>query len=531
MRRSCHSLLCLTLVLLGASCKEDQAVTPEDPVPTLQLTVNDSTVRHVDPVSFSVTISGAVVDSIVIVYGDGQGDRRAGGGNTQFVFIHTYSIAATYTATAIAYARSKQAQKSLQIAVSDGSPVVNTTQRSFNEGDSLSVPQAQLVTDPDGDPFTVEYASSDPKLVVSPSGTSVNLKGSDGDVSGTFNLVLSVTYLQDGQQKLVEGTVPVVINPMDVVEGFVKDYMDGTYLGNLEPELVASAPWAKGWVKVDGALVPLDLATGFFKTGKVPAQEHKIERGGFVTTDGDTAFGAYDLVPAGDRVIDREARIHTPKGTGMNRADFYEYLWSVNFLKSINSSDLRFLCADYSIPQYDYLSAQDATLNGIGGYKKMTVANMDQIEGSISPKLYAKLPPEFRPTLVRGSPTDSLPVRIGPVNGEGEYTLPRQGWSLAFIKNAGSGFIEPILKGYTIAGAYVTFLPALYGFEESAVLQEYLSKYAAPGQGLRQEKFNFKSCLHEFYSTDYLTGADLLLLYYPTFHAPGAKVSQYWIMN
>ena len=480
---------------------------------------------------FSVTISGAVVDSVVIVYGDGRGDSRAGGGNTQFVFTHTYSIAAIYTATATAYARSKQAQKSIQIAVSDGSPLVNTAQRSFNEGDSLSVPQAQLVTDPDGDPFTVEYASSDPRLIVTPSGTTVKLIGSDPNVNGTFTLVLSITYLQDGQQKQVEGSVPVVINPMDVVQGFVKDYLDGTYLGNLEPGLVEKAPWAKGWVKVDGTHVPVDLATGFFKTGKLLSQEHLIERGGFVTTDGDTAFGAYGTVPSGDRVVDAEARIHTPKGTGMNRADFFEFLCLVNFSQSGSFKDGLY-AVDFSIPQYDYLSAKDTVLNGGDGYQKMSSANMDQIENVIGPKLYARLPPEIRPTLVKGSPTDGLPVHSDFLPGPGGvFVIPNLGWSLSFIRNAGSGFIVNILDGFLMKSAFMTFLPGRDGFEVSSLLQEFLSRYVAPGQGLIQEKFNFKSCLHELYRTDFLTGADLQLFYYPTFHKPGAKVSQYWILN
>jgi hypothetical protein len=159
-------------------------------------------------------------------------------------------------------------------------------------------------------------------------------------------------------------------------------------------------------------------------------------------------------------------------------------------------------------------------------------ANQDHIANVVVPKLYEKLPPAIRPTLIKGNSTDALPVHSEFLPGPGGvFVIPDLGWSLSFIANQGSGNVAPLLEGYHIKGAVMTFLPGIDGFEVSSFLQEFLSRYVAPGQGLVQEKFNFKSCLHELYRTDFLTGADLLLLYYPTTHTPGSKVSRYWILN
>jgi PKD repeat protein len=545
--RSCPLLafaILFSLVSLVASltgCKEDSAVPPEDPVPSIELTLTRPSLRHVDPFACSIHASGAVMDSLRIDFGDGSGDWWPGDGRTDITVLaqHTYADAGTYTVTATAFARSKKTSKSDQIVVSDGSPAIVTMTRTFNEGDSLLVRDTSFVKDPDGDPFSVSYFSTDLRLAVIQGSGSVKLKGIDGDVNGTYDLLLTVTYTQAGQQKEIQGTVPVVINPRDDIVLTIRHTIDGKYPGQVHPELIMKAPYVSGWVKVDGQSVPVDHGTGIVRVQDLPNTPHTIEIGGFRTgelTNGipDSTFGSKLTFPAGDRA--QEMGFIGTKGTGFTREQMRLMAYYLNYGKNggLNGVDP----AEAGKLQY-VIVTHDTTLENNGVFPLLgfqATETVDSLKSWLENQILQAYPASNCPKVHIQEPQEQLSFRLE--NGGriypalysiivsrtsgGAFGQYQPHYSPSNIHVVVSGWVDIATQGLGAAGPIA---------KKSIAFKELVSVLCAGNEGLASEPYNSLSCQAAYTNVPFVAPFDFFMQTLPQVIPLGSTMEEYWILN
>jgi PKD repeat protein len=486
------------------------------------------------------------MDSIRIDFGDGSGDWWPGDGRTDIKVLaqHTYADAGTYTVTATAFARSKKTSKSGQIVVSDGSPSIVTVTRTFNEGDSLLVRDTSFVKDPDGDPFSVSYSSTDPRLAVSQGLGYVKMKGSDGDENGTHDLHLTVTYTQAGQQKQIQGTVPVVINPRDDIVLTVKHTIDGKYPGQVHPELIMKAPYISGWVKVDGQTAPLDLVTGIARVQDLPTTPHTIEIGGFRTgelTNGipDSTFGSKLTFPAGDRT-EVMGFIGT-KGTGFTREQMRKMALALNYGVYYHLNDIALNGIDpEEAGKFQYvIVTHDTTIENNGVFPLLgfqATETVDSLKSWLENEILQAYPSNNRPRVHIQEPQEQLSFRlesggrIYPAHNSVIVSRNLGGAFGAYQSHASpsnhhlyvSGWVDLATQGLTPTGPIA---------KKEAAFKELLSVLCAGSEGLGTEPFNSLSCQAMLTTVARVAPFDFIMQTLPQVISLGSTMEEYWILN
>lgn len=510
-----------------AGCKSDGPVDPPPPVDQAPVvntwTANPPSVLVGGTVTFpyNASDSDSNLDSLVASFEPGArqvltpGTAQASG-----QLNHTYNTPGTYNTTLTAWSKGKSAQRSASVVVStDPAPNIILNAVNTPEGSHKRIAKSAIATD--NDPLTFEAFSQHANLLAQFVGDSLDIRGADEDVNGTYQLLLRV---RDTHNNTVEKTVPVTIDPRDVISGRVRDIMEGQYVVSAHPELVMQGPFT-GWVKVDGVAYSVD-GNGNFKTGKLIPSAHTIER--FLTNGVDSSFVATDNVASGDRVFD--AFVHTNAGTGVTLDALRQFYFEANFRYFQN----RLTGFDFSnaLNQRFYLAGKDTTI-GITVLQRLTPNQQNGVEFAIMNDWFALLPPDKRPQIYKAPQGESIPYII-----ENGNWRPPHGTGHLFIQN-NSGANGTFVAYYDATGLVAhscnitlrndgSNTPPYHGFMRVAINQEAGSWLCSPTGQVNDGRLWGKTVFHELGPTDAPTGADMKLLYMVVGVPLGTHIDAQW---
>lgn len=525
-----HRRIAFNLIILGLSlslfggCKSDPSSTPppEDQAPVVNAwSANPPSVIVGGTVNFpyNASDSDSNLDSLVATYEPGSvqkltpGTQQASG-----QLSHAYNTPGTYNTTLTAWSKGKSAQRSASVVVAtDPVPVIILNSINTPEGSHKRIAKSAIATD--NGPITFEAVSQHANLVAQFVGDSLDVRGLDEDVNGTYNLLLRV---RDNASNTVEKVVPVTIDPRDVISGRVRDFMEGQYVVAAHPELVMQGPFS-GWVKVDGVAYSVDAA-GNFKTGKLIPSSHTIER--FLTNGADSSFVATDNVVSGDRVFD--AFVHTNAGTGVTLDALRQFYIEANFGLGIQKKLRGFDFSNAQSQRY-YLAGKDTTIGPII-YHKLLPLQQDGAGYAIENDWLNLLAPNKRPQIYKAPQGESLPVLS---NGR---LIP--GTGLIMINNnsgANGTFIAQYESNMLIVESCNITLwnsgsntPPYYGFIRGTINQEAGSWLCSPTGQVNDGRLGGKTVFHQLFWTDTPTGADIKLLYMVVGIPLGTHIDTQW---
>lgn len=528
------SLAGITLLLvLPLGCSRD-ITDPDEPTPTSAITANVTSIRTYGVVTFTLNAGGAPIDSITMEYGDMQRNVFRCGGNADVSIEsrHQYNWKGKIAAAMTAHSGKKYSRAAVPIDIAlDTPPMVRGPSIDIAEGDSLVLQYNDLIWDEEGDPFDFDLAVSDPRVLVVRHGASLTIKGIDEDFNGSAHLFVNYSYaMSDSVPRASTRDIVIWINPRDCISGSVRDVMAGTYAGEREGGLVMNPPFTAGWVAIDGRQVSLDLATGAFKSPKLPAYiSHSVSWGGFATAAGESSFTRTKTFPPGDQ--DVELLMHSTAGTGMTPSELRDFYREANFRLKVDGRE-GLHGPDYTRTRSlsDYLAASGAVVEGHTLYG-LSKEQQEVLAGWVEEEINAILPAEYRIGLVRGEPSDPLPVLEQ--NGA---LVPARGTAVAFVERTPGWTTPPqvFCEGFVIEHAWIWLRdsgpPPTLGISRAAALGSFLARRAASSGMVTGARFGGRSCLALDGSgpTDYLTGADKKLLWLPVLHPPGTPIDSWW---
>jgi hypothetical protein len=519
--------------LLMGGCSPD-ATGPDGSTPTGTIDADPSSIRSYGSVMFTLSASGAPIDSVIIEYGDTQRGIFAVGGKNEFsVRIgHTYIWKGIVSATMKIYSGRKYATVTRQIPIAeDGGPMVRALSIDVAEGDSLLLPLRELIYDREGDPFRYDLSVSDPGVLVTQRDSMLIIKGIDEDFNGYARLTVGYAYrMSDSALRTGTGALTIFINPRDCIKGSVEDIMAETYAGGQDPSLVLQPPFTAGSVKIDGKNANVDLSTGLFTSAKLlTGRSHTVMWSGFANAAGESSFTMSRDYPSGDREV--TLLMHSTAGTGMSLTDLRAFYREANFRLKVNGREGLY-APDYAHIQdlSDYLAASGAFIEGhtLAGF---TPEQQTALSGWITQEFDGILPAEFRIPVIIGSVTDALPIVL-----ENGSPVPARGTAVAFVERTPGVLPAPMVftEGFRIVRAWIRLrddgADATHGVSRGWALGSFLARRAAPAGVVTDPQFAGKSCLAVAGQgpVDHLTGADKKLLWLPLLHPAGTSLDTWW---
>ncbi|MGB6650050.1 MAG: hypothetical protein WBG01_16095, partial [Bacteroidota bacterium] len=449
------TLLCISLSVFFFSCKEEITPPPTPPEevdnpPVVQrffATPNSGT----EPITVTFTLRATDdngLDSLVVDFGDAsrQVIDSQQKKDTSLELSHQYnspSVSARLTAYDTE-GQSDTSQVQLSI-VGNRLPTIQVIQLDGVEGSEGKIAVSELVTDTEGDPFTVEVSSEVP-LETSIENDTLKYKLNDNDLNGTYFLTLTVT---DHRDRVVEREIPAIFEARDEISGTVRDILKGKYIETVSPWLIMQGAFS-GWVDVitggDSIRVSVD-ANGQFTTPKLLPQEHWLKA--FLTNGSDSSFVHTYTFSSGDRTVILDVNTNTGTDDVGGKGSLPLYVLNTLYeqaamfgqaennvlVDKLRGIDLRRNGRDYTF----WINAKDTSARGIT-YGAFTQSEQNLLDSLITNGIYAFLPSESQPNIYKAQTSDNMPLSWIDLQGQ-QALSPRVGVVLIYRGGGTSGTV------------------------------------------------------------------------------------------
>jgi hypothetical protein len=251
----------------------------------------------------------------------------------------------------------------------------------------------------------------------------------------------------------------------------------------------------------------------------------------FITNGTDSSFIANYQVSAGDQTFD--IGVETNAGTGMPLDRLLAMYQLVNFRSRDGMTSPGFLTGidlKYNAGRHVYyLLGRDTMLTWLNA-KHLTAEQQNWLESQIQTRCFAHIPSAHRPRIVKGGPSDPIPVRAGSgFIGNPPY-VPSDGYVIVYaslFQQVTDGqvtlwdqFYDGLYECGRVAlnGGEMTVPP--YGFSIIALVQKIGSSISGSGV-LKDPYYNNKSTRAEHTVLDIPSIADMKLDWQVILELPG----------
>jgi hypothetical protein len=412
--------LCFSLLVVCALACRDFGIVPPEPPAIALFSISPASVREGDTLHFFVRASDDIgLERASVDCRDGTTIVVPLSGHADSVTLaHVYNTGGIFephlTVEDVSGAIA-EANKRLLVGF-DPLPLIPPSLRGL-EGEVSRVARKALAYDPEGDSVTIAVTpvSTDLILQFNPGGDSLRYSLADPNANGLRQVRVTVV---DHKNRIEEKVVDIFFDPRDDISGHVFDRLEGTYLASLKSVVVMRPPYS-GWVEAvtNGTTTRTSVnGDGSYAFPKIPSSNHSIR--GFVTNGADSSFVASISVTAGDRTCD--IGVETNAGTGMPLERLLALYQIANFRSRdgmgqpgwLTGINLRWDAVVYKV----YLVGKDTSTYWLHT-KHFTPEQQDWVANQIVERWYPHIPPALRPAIVKGGPSDPLPIkRIGPTD-------------------------------------------------------------------------------------------------------------------
>jgi hypothetical protein len=548
----------VALFLIAAGCGKDNPITPTDNPPTLsELSVTAPLIEAGS--TAQVTLAATDDDALrmaIIDYGDNTKNDTLmlSGASVRTTFSHVYGSVGSFiiNGTVLDNAGQAATKSTAQQVVAKVVPQILVSQVNGLEGAVSRVWTGGMASDAKGRALALSFTPLSSDLVAQAVADTLRVSLSDANASGTRQLRVRVDYMDNGVPASVTKDVPVIIVPRDDISGQVVDYYLNAFLATVYPLVVMKGPYS-GYVDLitgtDSVRAFLDQY-GNFKAPKVANLPHVLKA--FMTNGSDSSYVATLNLSPGDQSV--TPKVFTNAGTdGEGHLPLDLLLNSlykvVNFnLTFANTQgilygmDLKNHGSEFTI----YLAAKDTVLpylprtDGTMSYG-WTPAQQDFLADYIQNNILKFIPPVNRPKIVKGLPTDALPVHTASPFGV-PLSVTNDKYIVLMGTHDGGGYVKPWDNDHdaVFESAFVwigfsqqnTTEPP-WGIDSFAIGQEVTSAMVGDGS-VFDNQLKGKTIFFEGSSPDYtLRGCDQKLLGLFEKEAPGLNnkiVSNFYSM-
>ena len=419
MNRSIPWLYISLLVVCEFACRDFGVVPPQPPAIAL-FSTSPASVREGDTLHFFIRASDDIGlerasldcrDGTILVV-------RLSGHADSVTLSHVYNTGGIFephlTVKDVSGAIAEAKQRLL--VGFDPLPLISPPLRGA-EGEVSRVARNALAYDPEGDSVTITVAPVSPDLnfQFNPGGDSVRYSLADPNANGLRQGRVTVV---DHKNRTEEKIVDIFFESRDDISGHVFDRLEGTYLASFKSVVVMRPPYS-GWVEAvtSGTAIRTSVnGDGSYTLPKIPSGNHSVRA--FITNGADSSFVASISVTAGDRICD--IGVETNAGTGMPLERLLALYQIANFRSRdgmgqpgwLTGINLRWDAGVYKV----YLVGKDTSTTWLNT-KHITPEQQDWLAKQIDERWYPHIPPALRPAIIKGGPSDPLPIkRFDPAN-------------------------------------------------------------------------------------------------------------------